>query len=142
MPLLLSLQETLGVSALLDFSAAEGFDNSSSVDPAESQVEMEPSSSQDGLSPVAPSASPVSPQPSFDSEAAEKTDLPLESGESTCVFALTDHRRVTHFMTHSSEPVVTSVYGHTGHVTRSRTCEMCIFFCDVISFLPGTNRNY
>ncbi|XP_024139017.1 histone-lysine N-methyltransferase, H3 lysine-36 specific [Oryzias melastigma] len=71
--------ETLGVSALLDFSAAEGFDNSSSVDPAESQVEMEPSSSQDGLSPVAPSASPVSPQPSFDSEAAEKTDLPLES---------------------------------------------------------------
>uniref|UniRef100_A0A3P9IRQ7 Histone-lysine N-methyltransferase, H3 lysine-36 specific n=1 Tax=Oryzias latipes TaxID=8090 RepID=A0A3P9IRQ7_ORYLA len=74
-----SKMETLGMSTLHDFSAAEGFDTSSSVDPAESRVEMRPSLSQDELSPVATSASPVSPQPSFDSEAAEKTDLPLGS---------------------------------------------------------------
>lgn len=90
------------MSTLHDFSAAEGFDTLSSVDPAESQLEMRPSLSQDELSPVATSASPVSPQPSFDSEAAEKTDLPLGSGESKGIFVLASCRSKSHCMMHSN----------------------------------------
>ncbi|XP_072251977.1 histone-lysine N-methyltransferase, H3 lysine-36 specific isoform X2 [Leuresthes tenuis] len=72
--------ETSGITALHELSTSAGIDTStsSSVEPAEAQVELEQSPSQGELSPKAPSVSPVTKQPSFDTETAEETDLPLE----------------------------------------------------------------
>lgn len=80
-------QQTSGMAALHDLSTTPGLitsastSASSSVEPAEAPAELEQSPSQDELSPVAPSVSPATTQPSLDTEMAEETDLPPESGK-------------------------------------------------------------
>ncbi|KAM6923987.1 histone-lysine N-methyltransferase, H3 lysine-36 specific [Xenentodon cancila] len=73
--------ETSGTPALQEFTAPEGVDTStsSSVEATETQAEMEPSPSQGELSPVASAPRPASTQPSVDTEAAEETNLSVES---------------------------------------------------------------
>ncbi|XP_061581099.1 histone-lysine N-methyltransferase, H3 lysine-36 specific isoform X2 [Cololabis saira] len=73
--------DTSGTPALREFPAPEGVNTStsSSVEATETQAEMEPSPSQGELSPVASSAHPATTQPSVDTEAAEETNLSLES---------------------------------------------------------------
>lgn len=75
------------MTALHDLSTTSGAvtstptSASSSVEPSEAPSVLEHSPSQDELSPAAPSVSPATTQPSFDTETAEETDLPPESGE-------------------------------------------------------------
>lgn len=70
------------MTALHDLSNTQGTvtSASSSVESTKALAELEQSPSQDELSPVAPSVSPATTQPSLDTETSEETDLPPESG--------------------------------------------------------------
>lgn len=80
-------QQTSGMTALHDLSTTPGIvtststSSSSSVEPTEAPSELEQNSSQDELSPVAASVSPVTTQPSLNTEAVEEPDLPPKSGK-------------------------------------------------------------
>lgn len=80
-------EQTSGMTALHDLSTTPGLitsastSSSPSVEPAEAPSEPEQSPSQDELSPIAASVSPTTTQPSHNTEAAEETDLPPESGK-------------------------------------------------------------
>ncbi|XP_041845718.1 histone-lysine N-methyltransferase, H3 lysine-36 specific [Melanotaenia boesemani] len=71
--------ETSGITEFHELGITAGTDTStlSSVESTEAQGQLEQSPTRDELSPVAPSVCPVTPQPSSDTETAEKTDLPL-----------------------------------------------------------------
>ncbi|CAK6956491.1 histone-lysine N-methyltransferase%2C H3 lysine-36 specific isoform X3 [Scomber scombrus] len=81
-----SKMETSGMTALQDLSSTLGTVTSTStsasspVEPSEAPSVLERSPSQDELSPAAPSVSPATTQPSLNTETAEETDLPPESG--------------------------------------------------------------
>lgn len=77
-------QQTSGMTALRDLSTTPGINTSASspVEPTEGPSGLEESPSQDELSPVAPSVSPATTQPSHDRQTADETDLPPESGKS------------------------------------------------------------
>lgn len=89
LPLHVCTQQASGLTTLHDLSTTPGIitsastsiSSSSSVEPTEPPSELEQCPSQDELSPVAPSVSPVTTQPSVDTEAAEETDLPPEAGK-------------------------------------------------------------
>jgi len=70
------------MTALHDLSTTPGSvtSASSSVEP-EALTEPEQSPSQDELSPLESSVSPATTQPHLDTETAEETDLPPESGK-------------------------------------------------------------
>lgn len=75
-------QETTGMTAFEDLgiSPETVTSTSSSVEPSEAPAILEHSPSQEERSPAARAASPATTQLSHDTDTAEETDLPPESG--------------------------------------------------------------
>ncbi|XP_008282673.1 uncharacterized protein nsd1a [Stegastes partitus] len=88
--------QTSGMTALHDLNTSPGTVTSTSppVEPTEAPAALSPS--QDELSPVAPSVSPLTTQPSLDTETAEETDLPLESDMGLLVQERKRPRKLSH----------------------------------------------
>ncbi|XP_069553174.1 histone-lysine N-methyltransferase, H3 lysine-36 specific [Brachyistius frenatus] len=93
-----SKYQTSGMTVLHDLSTTPEIvtSTSPSAEPSEAQAELEQSPSQDELSPVSPSVSPVTTQPSFDTETAEKTDLPPQSDMALSVQERKRPRKLSH----------------------------------------------
>ncbi|KAM7000651.1 histone-lysine N-methyltransferase, H3 lysine-36 specific [Tautogolabrus adspersus] len=90
--------QTSMMAALHDVSTTAGTttSSSSSVEPAEALSELEQSPSDDTLSPVAPSVSPTSIQPSLDTEAVVETDLPPETDKASVTQERKRPRKLLH----------------------------------------------